>query len=115
MKKKQIPINLIDKIKKIYSGARIRLNHLHEPINVNRGVLQGSIISPILFNLYIDDLVESLDQEAYEVLAYADDIAVLWKDEEQLLRVMDILEKWSINTCIGINKEKSGILIVQNT
>ena len=33
-------------------------------INVNRGVLQGSIVSPFLFNLYNNDLIAELKNEA---------------------------------------------------
>ena len=42
---------------------------------MKRGVLQGSALSPILFTLYINDLVVELHNLA-KVYAYADDIMV---------------------------------------
>jgi hypothetical protein len=42
----------IERVRKIYSAARINLSSTSEVILVNKGVLQGSIISPILLNLH---------------------------------------------------------------
>ena len=83
-------------------------------MNVNRGVLQGSVLSPYLFNIYINDLIEEIDLNAFEVLAYADDIAVICKNKEELLNVMKIVERWSNDNKVNINKKKSGILVIQN-
>ena len=41
-------------------------------------MLQESLISPMLFDLYINDLINELEWNAFEVLAYADD---LWARE----------------------------------
>ena len=43
--------------------------------NNNIGVLQESLISPMLFNL--NDLIKELNQNSYEILAYADDLCIL--------------------------------------
>jgi hypothetical protein len=76
--------------------------------------LQGGILSPWLFNIYIDDLVRSLKDVSYEVLAYADDIAVICKNKQELDKVIDLLEKWATENEIAVNKKKSGILVVDN-
>ena len=110
--KKGYPVTIVNTIKKIYSAAKIRLNMIDDPININRGVLQGGILSPFLFNCYIDDLIRELNEVCFEALAYADDIALICKNEDELLKSMDILERWSNNNDIAVNKKKSGILII---
>jgi hypothetical protein len=79
-------------------------------MNVNRGILQGSLISTLLFNIYIDDLVAELKKNSFDVLAYADDIAIIC-DKEQLDKCMKVFDEWSMNSRIDANKKKSGILV----
>jgi hypothetical protein len=112
MEKKGYSEEIINAVKKIYSSARMRLNTLQKHINVNRGVLQGGILSPWLFNIYIDDLIGELKGKAFEVLAYADDLAVICANKEELDRVIDALEEWCKQNEIAVNKGKSGILII---
>ena len=79
-------------LKALYSSARISININDSSINVNRGVLQGSILSPFLFNLYINDLIEKIKKVAFEVLAYADDIAILCSCEKEINLVIDVVD-----------------------
>ena len=105
---------IINAIKKIYSSAKMKLNTFQKSININRGVLQGGILSPWLFNIYIDDLIRDLKSTSFEVLAYADDLAVICRNKEELNLVIDKLEEWSRVNEIAVNPKKSGIMIVQN-
>ena len=113
MEKKGYSDEIINAVRVIYSSARI-LNTLQSHINVNRGVLQGSILSPWLFNIYIDHLVRSLKEVSFEVLAYADDLAVICKNRQELDKVIDLLENWATTNEIAVNKKNSGILVIHN-
>jgi len=75
---------IINAFKIIYSNAKIKISSNDDYININNGVLQGSLLSPILFNIYINDLIEDLDYIAFEILAYADDLCVLCQDKNEL-------------------------------
>jgi hypothetical protein len=103
----------INTIKLLYSNARLMIDRLSGGININKGVLQGSLISPLLFNLYINDLVDELSGLAFDVLAYADDIAVLCRNRKELDKVINTVEQWSNRNLIGVNKKKSGIMCIQ--
>ena len=46
-------------------------------ININRGLLLGSILSSFLFNLYINDLIEEIKKVVFEVLSFDDDIDIV--------------------------------------
>ena len=48
---------IIGTIKLLYSYARIKIYNDSDIINVNNGVFQGSLISPLLFDLYINGLI----------------------------------------------------------
>jgi hypothetical protein len=68
----------------------------------------------MLFNLFINDLVVDLEANAFEILAFADDLAVICRSRAELLKVMAIIESWSLENEIKVNKKKSGILFIQN-
>jgi len=52
----KIPKYLLNKIKCIYRNTKVRLkfnDDISEPIHINKGVRQGSGLSPVLFNIRI--------------------------------------------------------------
>ena len=82
-------------------GQRSRLRRMK---NV---VPQGSVLSPMLFNIYISDLPETTSRK----YGYADDLAILlrhpsWKTMEEDLNkdmtiLVDYLRKWRLQLSIG--------------
>ena len=43
---------------------------------MRKGVIQGAILSPKLFNIFYDTLIEKIDNLKYFIIAYADDISI---------------------------------------
>ena len=83
---------------KSYLGNRlqkVKLNNATSHLeSVNVGVSQGTILGPLLFLLYINDLL--LDMPEDEIVSYADDTAVVtsaktWKEVE--IKMNEILHK----------------------
>lgn len=85
---------------------------------VDIGVPQGSILGPVLFLIYINDLAKCLPEWTF-VNLFADDTHVGMKDkskstlENKLTMTMSILKKWFEANGIILNADKSIIMHYQ--
>jgi hypothetical protein len=86
---------------------------------VHNGVKQGGVLSPFLFNIYLDVLLHSLEAEGFGchigntytgALAYADDIVLLSPTITSLKQQLLICEKFSADFDILFNTSKSKML-----
>ena len=73
-----------------------------DPLNLENGCPQGSVLSPILFNVIINTLQESLEKLTISLLQYADDAAV-WRANtninlalKQVQKALNENEAWAI-------------------
>ena len=76
-----------------------------------RGVLQGSVLSATLFNVYVDGLIERLNPFTGAIprcLFYADDGVLLGKRGEDLQPVLNVVSEWSDEWDIEVNVQKCG-------
>jgi len=98
----------------LYSRTSIRLGQ--NKMRPKRGVMQGSPISPYLFDIYLDELLSKIGHDCRisldDILAYADDVAIICDDIEEVKRVLKCIIKWSDNNGLALNKKKCGILQV---
>lgn len=64
---------------------------------LKKGLPQGSPISPMLANLFLDRLDETLLDKQYKIIRYADDFVILCQSEKQAKRALqlsgDVLEQ----------------------
>jgi hypothetical protein len=70
--------------------------------------------SPLLFDIFIDDLLDGLDEFCYAVLAFADDIAIECEDLDRLKAAIGFINRWSAMNHIEVNFDKSGIIVVRD-
>ena len=83
---------------------------------VTSGVLQGSILGPLLFSLYVNDLTEVLLSQDSTLILYADDI-VLYKritspsDVSTLQTDVNKVNKWINDAGLSLNASKCKVVV----
>ena len=83
-----------------------------EWVNVESGVPQGSVIGPVLFILYINDLPKFLECFC-EIFADDTKLISIIKSMESCLRLEKDLDKvleWTKNWLVQLNKEKCKVM-----
>lgn len=86
------------------------------------GVPQGSILGPVLFNLYVNDLTENLDS-TISSHQYADDTTLythckpvnIKSCQENLQSNLDKLSSWSSSNNLVLNPKKTKVMLFSNT
>lgn len=114
--KKVLEEDEISYLEQLYARYTIRFGKSR--LRSNKGVAQGSVISPALFDIFIEDLSDELRNKAdlniEDLLFYADDVLILCTSTYQVEKCIQILEDWSLKNGMKLNKNKSGIVVFAN-
>ena len=79
------------------------------PFCISQGVKQGAILSPLLYSIYLNDLLVELQQS--NLGANADDLALIASSPEELQKMLDIMYTYSNNWRYRLNASKSKVMI----
>lgn len=119
------PHHLLSLIRHLYDNntAYVRVEgELTSPFRVSKGVRQGCILSPLLFNIYgewimrkaLDEWQGGITINGIKIcnLRYADDTTLIAASEEELVNVIRRVEEISNEAGLQINKKKTKIMII---
>ena len=98
-----------------------------EPFDLVNGIPQGDSLSPTLFCLYVNDLIDEIDKEIKNInpicvsdlkmaiMTYADDILLMSESQKGLIKQIKIVQKYCSNNGLKINFDKTKIMVKDNT
>jgi group II intron reverse transcriptase/maturase len=85
----------------IYDGRRL--------IAAERGIPQGSVVSPLLANLFLDELDESFALFDQVIVRYADDFLLLCRDRERAEGALEVTDALLDGLGLGLDREKTAV------
>jgi RNA-directed DNA polymerase len=74
------------------------------------GTPQGSGISPLLSNIYLDELDHKMEELGYKMVRYADDIVVLSRSQEEAERALEEVQQWTAKAGLTLHPDKTRIV-----
>ena len=96
-----------------------------DPFKPNKGVRQGCVLSPLLFNIFLADLQNELDScndnvklsdnKEISCLMWADDILILSESEDGLQRKLNTLGVYCVTNKLSVNTNKTECMIFNKT
>jgi putative lipoic acid-binding regulatory protein len=106
----------INRIKFLYNNAYFTVGRAAGAAPINVGVHQGSLISPILFNLYINDLLQDLGKLLGDsnVFCYADDLMFVVLGRLYMEKAVELIDSWGKKNGMMLNAKKCGIMKIQS-
>ena len=119
------PRKLVRMVRALYDHPTMQVRtpsgHLSQLFDLECGVRQGCPSSPVLFNLFVNDLMGALEKDEAGVsvpameervagLLFADDLVIIAEDEEKLQNAADRLHGWCSTWEMKANVSKCAIL-----
>lgn len=75
-----------------------------------RGTPQGAVISPLLSNIYLDELDHQMAARGHQMIRYADDIVILCKSQTEAEEALAYVRQWMQRADLTLHPEKTRIV-----
>ena len=108
----------------LYANTKMRVrvgDELSSAYKLERGVRQGCPSSPMLFNIFIDDILIKMKgisfpgvEDGPAGICFADDTLILAETKEELREKISAIETWVAQNGMEINIAKCGLMVVGN-
>jgi RNA-directed DNA polymerase len=74
------------------------------------GTPQGGVISPLLANIYLDELDHHMAQHGREMIRYADDFVILCEHEDDAKHALNDVQTWTAQAGLTLHPTKTRIV-----
>ena len=74
------------------------------------GAPQGAVLSPLLSNLYLNDLDHLMASEGYEMTRYADDLVIQCESQAAADRALARVQKWTAERGLTLHPTKTKVV-----
>lgn len=74
------------------------------------GVPQGAVLSPMLSNLYLNELDHRMAELGYEMVRYADDFVILCRSQEQAEAALEEVKRFVAEAGLTLHPDKTHIV-----
>ena len=74
------------------------------------GVPQGSVLSPLLSNLYLLPLDRAMSQARYKLVRYGDDLVVLCRTQAEAEAALALVQDWTAQHGLRLHPEKTCVV-----
>ena len=84
-----------------------------EWFEVKCGLRQGCVLSPLLFIIFMDNIMKRANQEenSVEELLFANDLVLIAEDQIRLQEMVSTLDQQCKNYGIGISRDKTEVMV----
>lgn len=79
------------------------------------GVPQGAVLSPLLSNLYLNELDHRMAALGYEMVRYADDFVILCRSQEEAEAALEEVKRFVASADLTLHPEKTRIVDSRET
>jgi RNA-directed DNA polymerase len=74
------------------------------------GAPQGAVLSPLLSNIYLDPLDQTMAQRTIEMVRYADDFVILCRTREEAEAALELVKSWVAEAGLTLHPTKTRIV-----